>query len=1202
MVDRPLDDATPQGASEPTHDGGEHRHVHLRPGKRPSALQGFIRWTAIGLSVLGVFILAGGFAFWLALSNGPISADALGARIAANLDNRLGEGYSVQVGSTTVENGAHGPEVSVVDLQVTGRSGEVVFEAPHANVSIDTFALLTGQVKPRRLEAHGVELRLVVRPDGSVAMSAGKEHLVVGQAGPAAAVISPPAASPPVEDARQGVAGDQETTLRPVMGALRRLLAVAVGGASPLSSLESFSLTRGQLEFVDLTTGHSTRYDGLEIFLDRKEGVTTLSISAAGPSGRWRVKAQARGEGETGEGLARGLDVDVSNISAVELNLLAGWRDPPVDFDIPLSARLSLALGADGGLENASGRFSAGAGFFFIKDPDHEPLPVDGVSGGFRWDVAARRFQVEPTQFHSGRTQLVFAGRLTPPESSADSWALSLESGAGLFGSERPGEGDIAVVRTELEARLSLSKKAFWIDRFSLEGPDLSFAMSGEGGMTDGARRLSLKAQAVKTSAKTLVRLWPSPIAPHVRAYLLANVLDGRVAKAAMNVELDENAFVAIRQHAPLVNDAVRIDYELADMQMSYLPGAPPLSGVSGSGVVTGRTAIFAAREGYLDLGTRGRLAVSEMRFEAPDFELKPAPASIALRVTGSIEAAGDLLSREALKAFGGIALDAGLVKGQVDARLNIDLRLSKGAVKDSVSVRANAQATNLSIEKFAGKERFEQGALSIIADETGLRASGQGRLFGAPARIELKKPPQGAGEAILNLTLDDAVRAKQGWSAVGLTGPVSARVVAPLGGGDKSRPQVEIDFAKAAMSGFPPSYSKPAGRPAKASFTLVSEGDRTSLQSFVFDGGAASAQGVIELDSGGGLASAKLSQLRMSPGDDMRLDAQNGKDGLKLVVRGGSVDARPFVQDLVGGGGREEAPAKDLDLDLKVSLLSGHNGQSLSNVEIRIVKRGANMRDFRIAGRSGNAALSGGMLNTPAGQPPQFYVRSGDGGALLSFLDLYRRMDGGQLQLVALNAGPRMSGVLSVRDFTLRNEPALRRLVTEGAGGRMDDRSPIDTNAVPFNRLQAAFTRSPGRLELRDGAINGPSIGATIEGALDFSRDQVALSGTFVPAYGVNNLFSKIPLFGPILGGGSNEGLIGVNFRISGSASAPLLTVNPLSAIAPGFLRKIFEAPDAIQQSLPSESPASAPAAPAAPATAPPARPSMPMSITPGR
>ena len=79
------------------------------------------------------------------------------------------------------------------------------------------------------------------------------------------------------------------------------------------------------------------------------------------------------------------------------------------------------------------------------------------------------------------------------------------------------------------------------------------------------------------------------------------------------------------------------------------------------------------------------------------------------------------------------------------------------------------------------------------------------------------------------------------------------------------------------------------------------------------------------------------------------------------------------------------------------------------------------------------------------------------------------------------------------------------------------------------------------------------------LDGAVDFDRDRLNVVGTFVPAYGVNNLFSQIPLFGPILGGGSNEGLFAVNFRATGAASAPQLTINPLSAIAPGLFRKIF-------------------------------------------
>jgi len=92
----------------------------------------------------------------------------------------------------------------------------------------------------------------------------------------------------------------------------------------------------------------------------------------------------------------------------------------------------------------------------------------------------------------------------------------------------------------------------------------------------------------------------------------------------------------------------------------------------------------------------------------------------------------------------------------------------------------------------------------------------------------------------------------------------------------------------------------------------------------------------------------------------------------------------------------------------------------------------------------------------------------------------------------------------------------------------------------------------------VRDGAIASPSIGSTLEGWVDFDRDIVDLSGVFVPAYGVNNLFGRLPVLGLLLGG-QQEGLFGLNFRVTGRASDPSLSVNPLSAIAPGFLRKIF-------------------------------------------
>jgi hypothetical protein len=70
-------------------------------------------------------------------------------------------------------------------------------------------------------------------------------------------------------------------------------------------------------------------------------------------------------------------------------------------------------------------------------------------------------------------------------------------------------------------------------------------------------------------------------------------------------------------------------------------------------------------------------------------------------------------------------------------------------------------------------------------------------------------------------------------------------------------------------------------------------------------------------------------------------------------------------------------------------------------------------------------------------------------------------------------------------------------------------------------------------------------------------------MRGTFVPLYGLNNMFGQIPIVGMILGGGSNEGLVGVTFEVVGSPGQPVLRVNPLSAVAPGLFRKIFEFPN---------------------------------------
>ena len=134
-----------------------------------------------------------------------------------------------------------------------------------------------------------------------------------------------------------------------------------------------------------------------------------------------------------------------------------------------------------------------------------------------------------------------------------------------------------------------------------------------------------------------------------------------------------------------------------------------------------------------------------------------------------------------------------------------------------------------------------------------------------------------------------------------------------------------------------------------------------------------------------------------------------------------------------------------------------------------------------------------------------------------------------------------------------MRGEPALERVVS-GAPGTQQ-------NGVQFSSLRVSFTRMPGRLSIRDGVVRGPVIGATIDGSIDYLRDDVRMRGTFVPLYGLNNMFGQLPIVGMFLGG-SNEGLVGITYEVVGRPSAPVLRVNPISAVAPGLLRKLFEYP----------------------------------------
>ena len=177
--------------------------------------------------------------------------------------------------------------------------------------------------------------------------------------------------------------------------------------------------------------------------------------------------------------------------------------------------------------------------------------------------------------------------------------------------------------------------------------------------------------------------------------------------------------------------------------------GVPPLSGLDGTGVVTGDTSTSRAHDGEMEVSPGHKLTLADGHVpRCPSTDPKPTPAVISAHVTGSMDAAADLLSRDALKPYADLPIDATTVQGQVDGRLTIALKLGDHVPAEETKVTATADGTNFVADKLIGKEGLTDATLQLVADRSGLHAKGEGRMFGAPATARPQASPPAAAPA----------------------------------------------------------------------------------------------------------------------------------------------------------------------------------------------------------------------------------------------------------------------------------------------------------------------------------------------------------------------------------------------------------------------------------------------------------------------
>ena len=182
--------------------------------------------------------------------------------------------------------------------------------------------------------------------------------------------------------------------------------------------------------------------------------------------------------------------------------------------------------------------------------------------------------------------------------------------------------------------------------------------------------------------------------------------------------------------------------------------------------------------------------------------------------------------------------------------------------------------------------------------------------------------------------------------------------------------------------------------------------------------------------------------------------------------------------------------------------------------------------------------------------------------GDLLRALGLASGVEGGRLTVTGQFDDSKpdhpLSGTAELSDFRVREAVGLGKLLQAMTLYGLVDalRGP----GLSFNRAIIPFRLTAHSLDLSSARAFSSSLGLTAQGSIDLDAERIDMQGTIVPAYFFNSLLGRVPVVGKLLSPEKGGGVFAASYSLRGRLDDPTVSVNPLSALTPGFLRDLFK------------------------------------------
>ncbi|WP_236686364.1 DUF3971 domain-containing protein [Paramagnetospirillum magnetotacticum] len=773
---------------------------------------------------------------------------------------------------------------------------------------------------------------------------------------------------------------------------------------------------------------------------------------------------------------------------------------------------------------------------------------------------------------HLGVVDMPLAGSVRARLNGAgllESLAFDLSGGNGRLDLPAPFNTVHQVAGASLRGELSKAMTRLDLTevRLDLNGPTFALAavVDGLGGETSVKAEGSLRDVPVDQVGE----LWPNGLAQNARDWVVPNMSKGMVREASIQLSAHSlsgrfDDVVIDHLGGEVRPEGVTVDY------LHPMPVARNTVGVCTFDATSFRIALTGGEVYGL------RLKEGTIIFTGLDKDDQF--ADIELVIAGPATDALKLIDNPPLRYAQALGIEPAKVSGDALAKLRLKFPLLKSLRLDDVGIKANATVKKVVIPKVMMGLDLSDGTLELDVDAKGLDATGPVVLAGIPghlawrenfskgqpfrSRYFLKAPEVGEDQRKL-LGLDGVP-----FVAPFTSGPVGAEVTATFSDGGKAEIDSKVDLGPAAMALPGLGWTKPAGKPGTAEVLVKLDRELvSSVPRFAVKAGDLDVSGSVAFSPEGKARKVEFSRARYLRTDgEGSITIRPDNAGLDIVFKGASFDAEPVLvrdEDAKAGKKKDDAdkpPPMTVNATAK-SMWMSEKG-SLANATANLIRDTHDWQNVQIKGGLGGGKSFAAMVQPGGSKRRNFSVTSDDAGAVMRVFDIYGDLMGGELSVEGFIDDSRKeqpyNGTIKVSDYHVRNAPVLARLLTVAAlAGILD---VLQGEGVSFSSLEAPFTMTEGLVEVRDVRAWGPALGITAKGQIDLDKSRMAMEGTVVPAYALNSVLGNIPLLGWLITGGQKGGgIIAFNYSMKGPTDDPSVTVNPLSALTPGFLRNLF-------------------------------------------